>query len=800
MTRNSFKRVTLTVTLMVLLAAASAYAYVAGVSPFDSRTGEAPATTAAGSVHAGDSFPGWAVAAETVATAPEAPQTGSPVADGAGGDTMPDAGPRSGNPKSAGSQASVSELAGIAGDEGVAAAIEFATGRGMTVVDDQVTLVIEAAGGAVGAAVLAAEASGATVEAASGNLVQVSVPVGSIKLLASDPVVAYIREPRRPTLSAVSEGVADIGADAWQTAGQDGSGVKLAILDLGFAGYDQRITEGELPVGVTTMSFRSDGDITAAGENHGTACAEIAYDVAPGAQLYLVNFSTDVELANAVDYLKAEGVDVISASWSFFSEFRGDGQGPINDIVQGAVTSGIFWASASGNAARSHWSGVFSDTDADSWSEFSPGDEGDDVYAAAGSRIDVYLTWDRWPVTDQDYDLYLFWSGNPGQAVATSEGWQGGAQAPAEEIHYDVPAGYGGTYWVSIYSYSTAGDARFKLYTPSQDLQYQVPAGSLGGQPTDSPYVMTVGAVPVGATVLEGFSSRGPTVDGRVKPDIVAPDRVSTISYGPAGFWGTSASTPHAAAAAALVRGAWPGWSTAQVQAELESRATDLGDPGKDSLFGAGKLNMWPPPDLAPPTVTSVVPSGTIYTTAAAISVYYDDPGSGIDTASVDVTLDGVGLSGCAVTQNSAVCDVYGIAAGQHSIGGSVSDNAGNTAPISGSFDVACARPALSLGSPQPFWASLEDYQAGLLSVTFSFCDIGPNDASGIELAGSVNTSGVILHTATPTSIGDIAAGACADTTFQYLVPPGVSVFKSTVYITAGDPCGLNYAYPGPLF
>lgn len=703
--------------------------------------------------------------------------------------------------KSAAAQSSVEELSRIADDKGVGAALDFASGRGMDVDEGRVTLVIEAAdAGGPGEASSAARMSGAIIQAASGNLIQVSVPVDAVGRLVSDPAVAYVREPFRATPVAVSEGVADIGALGWQAQGLDGSGIKLAVLDLGFSGYQQRIAEGELPAGVTAMSFRADGDITAAGEVHGTACAEIAHDVAPGAQLYLVNFSTDVELANAVDYLISEDVDVISASWSFFSIFRGDGQGPINDIVAGAVDSGIFWANASGNSARSHWSGSFNDSDADSWTEFAPGDEGNDIYATSGSRVDVYLTWDRWPQTDQDYDLYLFWSGNPNNPVAASEGWQGGSQEPAEELHYIVPPGHGGTYWVGIYSYSTSGDASFKLYTTPYDLQYQVPKGSLGGQPTDSPRVMTVGAVPVGSTTLESFSSRGPTVDGRIKPDLVAPDRVSTVSYGVTGFWGTSAAAPHAAAAAALVREVWPGFGTAEVQAELEARATDLGDPGKDNMFGAGKLDLSLPPDLVPPEILSIEPAGSIYTTDAAISVYYSDEGSGIDISSVDVTLDGVALSGCSATTESAVCQANGLATGQHAIGGTVADNAGNTASLNGTFEVVCTQPQLSLGTPQPFWASFADYEAGVLSVTFSFCNNGANDADNVQLAGSVNTSGVILVTPVPYPIGDIAGGACTDATFQYLIPPGVSVFKSTIYVTVTDSCGISYAYPGPLF
>jgi len=64
---------------------------------------------------------------------------------------------------------------------------------------------------------------------------------------------------------------------------------------------------------------------------------------------------------------------------------------------------------------------------------------------------------------------------------------------------------------------------------------------------------MTVGATYWQNDKLEDFSSRGPTNDGRIKPDVTSPDGVSTWIYYPGFFTGTSASTPHTAGAAALL-------------------------------------------------------------------------------------------------------------------------------------------------------------------------------------------------------------------------------------------------------
>ena len=725
--------------------------------------------------------------------------TGIDPAPGVGASASSAGSPSKSNPKV---ESVIGDLAAAQTEKGADAASAFAFANNLELKDGKVKVVLESAPGSADSALQTAEATGAVVETTYNGLIQADVPIDNLSQLASSADISYIREPRKPVAFTTSEGVADIGANVWQGAGYDGAGTKIAVLDPGFSGYQNLITAGELPANVITQSFVAGGDINGGGQVHGAACAEIVYDTAPGAQLYLVNFSTDVELGNAVNYLISEGVNVISASWGFYSQFQGDGQGSIDNLVQQANTAGITWANASGNAAQTHWSGLFTDANNDSWNEFAPGVQTNNISASAGGQVDLYLTWNKWPVTDQDYDLYLYNNTDLTTPVASSTGYQNGSTSPAEEIHYTVPAGQGGTYSVMIQKYSATGDATFQLYSNPDSFQYQVAAGSLGGQPTDSAYAMTVGAVPFGSTTIENFSSQGPTLDGRTKPDLVGPDRVSTATYGSQAFWGTSAATPHAAGAAALVKGANPAFSPAQVQSQLEARATDLGAAGKDNVYGSGKLWLGALPDSTPPIVSSVQPSGTIYSINASIVADYSDAGSGINTGAVNVTLDGATLAGCTTTISQVSCPTSGLATGAHTIGGSVADRAGNTAPISGSFTVACSKPALSLGSPLSFWASYSDYVQGLLSVTFSFSNTGADEAYNVNIVGSVNTNGTLLSTITPVNIGNLAAtgnpGSTVPVTVKYSVPAGVTDFRSTVYSTAQDICGVTYFYPAP--
>lgn len=137
---------------------------------------------------------------------------------------------------------------------------------------------------------------------------------------------------------------------------------------------------------------------------HGTACAEIIHDLAPGAELYLVKIATLVDLSQAVDYLRSQNVDITSTSLGFYNVSPGDGTGPLADIVEQARSDGIFWTTAAGNDRQAHWSGQFIDNDDNRWHEFDSGQEvnfygpGSNTYynIPSGYLVAGYLRWDDW--------------------------------------------------------------------------------------------------------------------------------------------------------------------------------------------------------------------------------------------------------------------------------------------------------------------------------------------------------------------------------------------------------------------
>lgn len=116
------------------------------------------------------------------------------------------------------------------------------------------------------------------------------------------------------------------------------------------------------------------------------------------------------------------------------------------------------------------------------------------------------------------------------------------------------------------------------------------PEGGSLGAPADGKRVASVGAVD-SRGLLADFSSRGPTADGRIKPDVVAQGiGVACASAStPASYTyasGTSLSTPLIAGLAALLREARPDWGPDSLIAALRRSGDRSGSPGNEAGWG----------------------------------------------------------------------------------------------------------------------------------------------------------------------------------------------------------------------
>ena len=437
---------------------------------------------------------------------------------------------------------------------------------------------------------------GAEITKRSGNIIRAQVPINMLTAVA-DTVsgISFMKAPDTFIPAAVeSQGVSLTGADSYHTAGYDGTGVNIAVFDVGFAGESSAILGSNVVkvdctgFGCVSSNFSSETD------SHGTAVAEIVHDMAPGAKLYLIKVDDRLDLSAAKNYAIDNGINIINLSGGYLNQNFYGGNCYSNNAActaNDAQAHNILWVNAAGNEAQRHYEAFFSDPDGNGFHNISGSGETIKIDASTGSTIDVYLTWDAWPTTDQDYDLYLFdKSLNPLNPDPSSKTTQTGTQSPTEHIYYPVPTG--GTYYLAIYKNSPASDHLFELYSVNHDLTPAVAASSLLS-PADAAGAMAVGAIQSSQWTTgpqDFFSSQGPTTDGRIKPDIMGPDEVSNSIIHI--FSGTSASSPHVAGAAALILDQNPGLLVNQLRNSLTSTAIDMGDPGQDNIYGYGRLNL----------------------------------------------------------------------------------------------------------------------------------------------------------------------------------------------------------------
>ncbi len=404
--------------------------------------------------------------------------------------------------------------------------------------------------------------------------------------------------------SVTSQGVYTVESHIVNSLGNNGSGIKVAVIDTGFDVDDAEISSNI----AEARSFRSDGDITAGGRtNHGTATAQIVVDVAPGAELYLYNVGSVPNMIRLIDYIMARGdIDIVSLSVAWWGVGPYDGTSELSQKVSEAQDSGILWVSSAGNFADSHWEGTFSDADADGFHNFGTMDETISILAEEGSVVELELTWDdAWGRSANDYELRLY--DDNLNLLISSITTQDGDDDPLETIQYLI--GSDGVYNIVIERYS--GEARnLELFSFGHPLaEHNVSGGSVI-IPADAAGSVGVAAVGHDTELLKSYSSRGPTNDGRTKPDIAGPTDVTTSVYD--SFGGTSAAAPHVAGVATLIKSANPAYTPDQIRSILEDTTRNHHE--KNNEDGTGLANA----------VNAVVMSdGSAKTMSDLLGIYY---------------------------------------------------------------------------------------------------------------------------------------------------------------------------------
>ncbi len=265
----------------------------------------------------------------------------------------------------------------------------------------------------------------------------------------------------------------------------------------------------------------------------------------------------------------------------------------------------------------------------------------------AGGEVVIFLTWDdAFGGSGNNYDLYLVRE-STNAVVAKSTDVQSGRQDPVEAIDYINNTGAADRFHIVVQNVGNRAAAKnLNLFS------FEPECAATGPQPVAPPHVerhnfntathsvaaesdaggSPVSVISVGAicsasaaaaavfagravpddsctdrnnATIEFFSSRGPTIDGRLKPEISGIDGVSVTAAGrfENPFFGTSAAAPHIAGIAALLlQGAPclvsggpgavdPSSARASLRNLLLTTAVPLTDTVPDNTFGYGRAD-----------------------------------------------------------------------------------------------------------------------------------------------------------------------------------------------------------------
>ena len=457
------------------------------------------------------------------------------------------------------------------------------------------------------------EANGASVRNIGVDYLEAYVPVSLLVSASETPGVIRVQTiipPQPAQQAAISEGVEAHGADTWHAAGITGHGIKIGVVDMGFDKFGD-LMGTELPANVQVLCFSdvgvsssSQSDCETEGDAHGTAVTEALYDIAPDATYFISNPLSRGDLKATVEWMIANDVDVINQSLLWVWDGPGDGTSPYSDsplrTVDTAVESGATWVNAAGNYAMSTWFGRFSDGNGNQYHEFARGAECNLVAFDAGELAIIDLRWhDNWGGASRDLDLMVMPPTIEGEYYlenALSSEWKQSGRPediPFESVVFTVAQT--SDYCIAVRHYSGDLPTWMQLQAVAgQFLKHHTVNGSIGN-PAES---ANAGLLAVGATgvdnldVIRPFSSRGPTPDGRIKPDVVGADGTYSAAYGERWF-GTSLSSPHVAGLVALARQRFPDYSAEQaaeyIRKQAEAHAT-VPKPNNTWGYGFAKL------------------------------------------------------------------------------------------------------------------------------------------------------------------------------------------------------------------
>jgi hypothetical protein len=444
---------------------------------------------------------------------------------------------------------------------------------------------------------------------------------------------------RTRTGSVTNEADSIIGADmARAEFGVSGFGVKIGVISDGVDSLSQSQATGDLP---PFVQVGLDGN---PGDDEGTAILEIIYDIAPGADLAFHTGNSTLKFIQAVEFFSNNGVDIIVDDIGYLDEpyFQ---DGSVAQAAAAAVSQGIIFVSAAGNDQDRHYQALYVDVDpGDAESnnhDYGKADGGPSrtrmmVEVPPNGVSVVVLQWsDPFGESSNDYDLFLV-DPSDGTVLDSSTRVQDGDDDPIESAGVINSGSISSGVFEIVIDKFSGKDQTLEIYFNGngQPTEFNVPEDSIYGHPAH-PDVIAVGATFEGS--VEFFSSFGPSsiffdpvvtvssrdtsagssplraadlLEARPKPDISAPNGLSTTVPGFFKFFVTSAAAPVVAGAAALVFEAlnYVNTTTAsrdetgftstrqtpeEVRVILTGTANDIFPGGFDTASGAGIVDAF---------------------------------------------------------------------------------------------------------------------------------------------------------------------------------------------------------------